>query len=37
MAAMGVPYDLVVATNAAVIGPLNRATGFVFPEALKKI
>ena len=29
---MGVPYVLFVATNAAVIGPNNRATGFFFPE-----
>ena len=29
---MGVPYVLVVATNAAFIGPNNRATGFFFPE-----
>ena len=29
---MSVPYVLVVATNAAVIGPNNRATGFFFPE-----
>ncbi|WP_197379858.1 type 1 glutamine amidotransferase domain-containing protein [Mycolicibacterium mengxianglii] len=29
---MSVPYVLVVATNAAVIGPYNRATGFFFPE-----
>jgi putative intracellular protease/amidase len=29
---MGVPYVLFVATNAAVIGPYNRATGFFFPE-----
>jgi putative intracellular protease/amidase len=27
-----VPYVLFVATNAAVIGPNNRATGFFFPE-----
>ena len=29
---MTVPYVLFVATNAAVIGPNNRATGFFFPE-----
>jgi len=29
---MSVPYVLFVATNAAVIGPNNRATGFFFPE-----
>lgn len=29
---MGVPYVLFVATNAATIGPHNRATGFFFPE-----
>ena len=29
---MGVPYVLFVATNAAVIGPNNRPTGFFFPE-----
>lgn len=29
---MNVPYVLFVATNAAVIGPNNRATGFFFPE-----
>jgi putative intracellular protease/amidase len=29
---MSVPYVLFVATNAAVIGPYNRATGFFFPE-----
>ncbi|WP_123026276.1 type 1 glutamine amidotransferase domain-containing protein [Mycolicibacterium stellerae] len=29
---MSVPYVLFVATNAAVIGPHNRATGFFFPE-----
>jgi putative intracellular protease/amidase len=29
---MSVPYVLVVATNAAVIGPHNRPTGFFFPE-----
>jgi putative intracellular protease/amidase len=29
---MTVPYVLVVATNAAVIGPNNRPTGFFFPE-----
>ncbi len=29
---MGVPYVLFVATNAAVIGPHNRPTGFFFPE-----
>lgn len=29
---MSVPYVLVVATNAAVIGPHQRATGFFFPE-----
>lgn len=29
---MGIPYVLFVATNAAVIGPNNRATGFFFPE-----
>jgi putative intracellular protease/amidase len=27
-----VPYVLFVATNAAIIGPNNRATGFFFPE-----
>jgi putative intracellular protease/amidase len=32
MAAMSVPYVLVVATNTAVIGPHNRPTGFFFPE-----
>ncbi|MDX1890260.1 type 1 glutamine amidotransferase domain-containing protein [Mycolicibacterium sp. 050158] len=29
---MTVPYVLIVATNAAVIGPHHRATGFFFPE-----
>jgi putative intracellular protease/amidase len=29
---MTVPYVLVVATNAAVIGPHHRPTGFFFPE-----
>jgi len=29
---VNVPYVLVVATNAAVIGPHNRPTGFFFPE-----
>jgi putative intracellular protease/amidase len=29
---VSVPYVLFVATNAAVIGPNNRATGFFFPE-----
>ncbi len=29
---MSVPYVLFVVTNAAVIGPNNRATGFFFPE-----
>lgn len=29
---MSVPYVLIVATNAAVIGPKDRATGFFFPE-----
>lgn len=29
---MGIPYVLFVATNAAVIGPHNRHTGFFFPE-----
>ena len=29
---MSVPYVLFVATNAALIGPYNRATGFFFPE-----
>lgn len=29
---MSVPYVLVVVTNAAVIGPNNRPTGFFFPE-----
>jgi len=29
---MAVPYVLFVATNAAVIGPRNRHTGFFFPE-----
>lgn len=29
---MSVPYVLIVPTNAAVIGPHNRATGFFFPE-----
>jgi len=29
---MTVPYVLFVATNAALIGPNNRATGFFFPE-----
>jgi len=29
---MAVPYVLFVATNAAVIGPHNRHTGFFFPE-----
>jgi putative intracellular protease/amidase len=29
---MTVPYVLFVATNAAFIGPNNRATGFFFPE-----
>ncbi|MBB3605756.1 putative intracellular protease/amidase [Mycolicibacterium sp. BK556] len=29
---MSVPYVLFVVTNAAVIGPHNRATGFFFPE-----
>ncbi|RDH74692.1 type 1 glutamine amidotransferase domain-containing protein [Mycolicibacterium moriokaense] len=29
---MSVPYVLFVATNAAVIGPHNRPTGFFFPE-----
>lgn len=29
---MGVPYVLFVATNAAVIGPKGRHTGFFFPE-----
>jgi putative intracellular protease/amidase len=29
---VGIPYVLFVATNAAVIGPNNRATGFFFPE-----
>lgn len=29
---MSVPYVLFVATNAAVIGPNNRHTGFFFPE-----
>jgi putative intracellular protease/amidase len=29
---MSVPYVLVVATNAAVIGPHKRPTGFFFPE-----
>ena len=29
---MSVPYVLFVATNAAVIGPNNRPTGFFFPE-----
>ncbi|MDZ7887018.1 MAG: type 1 glutamine amidotransferase domain-containing protein [Mycobacterium sp.] len=29
---MTVPYVLVVSTNAAVIGPSNRHTGFFFPE-----
>ncbi|MBI3215009.1 MAG: type 1 glutamine amidotransferase domain-containing protein [Mycobacterium sp.] len=29
---MSLPYVLFVATNAAVIGPHNRATGFFFPE-----
>jgi putative intracellular protease/amidase len=29
---MSVPYVLFVATNAAVIGPYSRATGFFFPE-----
>ena len=29
---MSVPYVLIVATNAAVIGPNKRATGFFFPE-----
>jgi putative intracellular protease/amidase len=29
---MSVPYVLFVATNAAVIGPYGRATGFFFPE-----
>ncbi len=29
---MAVPYVLFVATNAAVIGPNNRPTGFFFPE-----
>jgi putative intracellular protease/amidase len=29
---LSVPYVLVVATNAAVIGPHNRPTGFFFPE-----
>src|SRR5687768_6636557 len=29
---MGVKYVLFVSTNAAVIGPRNRRTGFFFPE-----
>ena len=29
---MAVPYVLFIATNAAVIGPNNRRTGFFFPE-----
>lgn len=29
---MSVPYVLFIATNAAVIGPNNRPTGFFFPE-----
>lgn len=29
---MTVPYVLFITTNAAVIGPNNRATGFFFPE-----
>lgn len=29
---MSVPYVLFVATNAAVIGPKHRKTGFFFPE-----
>jgi putative intracellular protease/amidase len=29
---VSVPYVLFVVTNAAVIGPNNRPTGFFFPE-----
>jgi hypothetical protein len=31
--ALSVPYILIVATNAAVIGPHNRSTGFSSPKS----